>query len=119
MADAKKVEVVPNDELDMSEMTGVEVRGASGVSSYKADPMQDTVLKLVVVGRKVDEDGQDSGAIETVVAHIGDSEAIKAMKEAEEQARKDAEKAAKEAEQAAKEAEKPASETKEAAATKR
>jgi len=115
MADAKKVEVVPNDELDMSEMTGVEIRGASGVSSYKADPMQDTVLKLVVVGRKVSEDGTDSGSVETVVAHIGDSEAIKVMKEQEEKARKDAEQAAKDAEKAAKASE----EQKETVATKR
>lgn len=121
-----KVELVVNDEsqkeVEVSEITSVEIRGATGVATYRLDPLQDTVIKLVVVGTVVPEDEETPTpvATENVVAHLGKPEDVKGLKDREKKVVEDQEKAAKEAEAAAKkdaEPEKP--EQKEVAATRR
>lgn len=105
-----KVELVVNDEkkneVTVSEITSVEIRGATGVATYRLDPMQDTVIKLVVVGKVADEDDLEATPVQTenVVAHFGKPEDVKNLKEREAQVEKDRVQAEKDAEAAAKKA---------------
>ena len=101
MADTK-VQLVVNEEqkqeVVVSEITSVEIRGATGVATYRLDPMQDTVIKLVVVGKVVPEEGNGDVvpqpvSSESVVAHLGKPEDVKALKEREAKVAKDAEEA--------------------------
>jgi len=94
-----KVQFVLNDdskgEFDVTEVTSVEIRGATGVATYRIDPLQDTLIKLVVTGRVVPEPvvvKQDNPepAVESVVGILGTPENVKAAKDAEVQAEKDA-----------------------------
>jgi hypothetical protein len=108
MADTK-VELVVNDEkkneVTVSEITSVEIRGATGVATYRLDPTQDVVIKLVVVGKVAPEGELPEAApvtTEDVVGHFGTPENVKNLKDREKKVREDQEKAAKEAEEAAK-----------------
>lgn len=113
MADEKttKVELVVNeekkDEVTVSEITSVEIRGATGVATYRLDPMQDTVIKLVVVGKVAQEDELPEAApvsTENVAAYFGKAEDVKNLKEREAKVKKDAEEQAKKDAEAAKKA---------------
>lgn len=121
MADEKttKVELVVNDEskqeVEVSEITSVEIRGATGTAKYRLDPMQDTVIKLVVVGKVAQEGDLEPApvATEQVVGHFGKPEDVKNLKEREAQIEKDRVQAQKDEEEAAKKAAKSDEEPKE------
>lgn len=104
-----KVELVVNDEtkneVEVSEIVSVEIRGATGVATYRLDPNQDVVIKLVVVGKVAQEDDEESPvpvSTEQVIGHFGKPDDVKALKEREAQVEKDRQQAQKDQEEAAK-----------------
>lgn len=103
------VELVVNDEtkdqVEVSEITSVEIRGATGVARYRLDPSQDVVIKLVVTGKVAQEEGELPEAApvstENVAAYFGRPEDVKDVKDREKKVKEDKEKADKEAAEAA------------------
>jgi len=105
-AQKTKVQLVVNDKeassFDVTEITSVEIRGATGVATYRLDPLQDAVIKLVVIGRDVPEPVvttvvNPSPPVEMVVGHLGTPYDVKALKASEDDQAKEQEAADKEA----------------------
>lgn len=91
------------DKVELSEVSAVEIRGATGTARYQLDPRQDTVIKLVVIGKVAAEEGELPEATpvttENVAAYFGSEEDVKNLKDREKKVREDKEKADKEAAQ--------------------
>jgi hypothetical protein len=107
-----KIEFIVNDhqkgKVDLSQLNSVEVRGATGVATYRVDPLQDTLVRIVVVGvpaKEKDEDA-DNVPVEQELGVLGTSEAIKAFNEAQKEAEKVAAEEQREADKTAKTEEK-------------
>lgn len=91
-----KVDFVVNDKskgnVDLSRLQSVEVRGATGVASYRVDPLQDTIIKIVVVGLPYEKDEDDKKMddvpVEQTLGTLGSADDLKAAEAAAKEAEK-------------------------------
>jgi len=83
------VDFVVNDKskgnVDLSQLVSVEIRGATGCASYRVDPLQDVVIKIVVVGVPANSKGDDI-PVEQELGTIGTADNVKALAEAKSKA---------------------------------
>jgi hypothetical protein len=99
------VDFVVNDKskgnVDLSQLQSVEIRGATGCASYRVDPLQDVLIRIVVVGVPAG-DNTDDVPVEQELGVLGTAENIKTSELAAKEAAKGAHPSASEKEKVSK-----------------